>query len=407
MTPVTAYRDRRRKGHQWRYSFEYRGRRYQAPRAFRTKGLANAAERVLRDRLQRAEAGIPDLTGKSPSFTRWAGVVYDYAVTREQLSDPASLDRNLRKMLQFWGERPTDPATRIPGAPYHDLTLEAPLHDGSWLLKFEEWMDGLALAGGTKNHLRSAASKCYRVAMLPLYRGQTGITANPFVGIRRDPPRRRLAVFTRAQLRAVLLEAPPFLRMAIRLAVLAPELRVSNIAALRWSHLDEALTWIRMGYEHKTARKTARPLVVPVTATLRAFLEHERQNQPGGCLAVVQRAGQPVTRFVIQDALVAACAAADVPYGRAEDHGVTFHSLRHTARTILAERDVSDAKAQEALGHTTPQMSAWYKHLAPVHKREPLEQLAADLGATLEEPSPGSAPPAALQSYRRSRRSST
>lgn len=378
---MTAFKEPDRKTLKWRFQFWYKRTRYRSPRGFRTKELCEQAERALRDRLVRLDYGIPEPAGAGPTFTRWAGVVYDYAVHREHLRDPGSLDINLRKILRFWGHAPHDASKRIPGAPYHGLTLDAPIRDGAWLLKFEEWMTAEGMAGSTKNHCRSACSKLYRVALLAEYRVQTGITANPFRGILRDPPVRRDVVFTPEQLQAVLQAAPTYLRTAMRIAALAPELRISNIAALRWSHLDAHLKWIRLA-DHKTARMTQKPLVTPVVPQLRRYLLDVRARQPEGCEAVVDRNGEPVSRFVLKDELERACAEAGVLYGK-KHGGVTFHTIRHTAITTMAEIGIPDNQRQQAVGHSALATTAGYTHMTPRHKIDPLTKLAREIEPSL------------------------
>lgn len=82
----------------------------------------------------------------------------------------------------------------------------------------------------------------------------------------------------------------------------------------------------------------------------------------------------------IDTGLKAACRAAGVPYGRAVPGGVTFHTLRHSALTFLAELGVPDALRKDAGGHTTYAMVQHYTHLAAHHLVEPLRQLADHLG---------------------------
>jgi integrase len=370
-------------GRGWRYDFQLYGHRYRSPRGHRTKKACDKAERALRDRIQDAADGVPNRKpGHGPRFSQWAGVTYDYAVKRRKLSDAETFDRNLRCVLRFFGAKPKDPAKIVEGEPYHDLTLDAPIRDGAWLMRFEAWMERKGLAGSTKNHYRSACSRIYATAMLPEYRTQTGITSNPFRGILRDPPVRRDATFSPDQLRAILAIAPDWLGLAIQIALMAPKLRLGKVLALRWDeHFDRELTWIRIGV-HKTPGRDKRPLVTYVTPQLRTLLEAARKKAPK-VPWVIHRAGDPLTKRMLQGELARVAREAGVPFGMKEAEGVTFHSLRHTAATELAALGISSALRKDAVGHLTMQMVDHYTHLRPTHEIAPLQLLSESFAGTL------------------------
>jgi integrase len=371
-------------GRRWRFDFVLYKQRHRAPRGFRIKALCDAAERALRDRLMAKAAGIPEPAATAPSFTRWASITYDYAVTRKHLSDPASFDRNLRQILRFWGDRPSDPSKIVKGATYHGLRLDAPIRDGGWLLKFEQWMEAQGWAGSTKNHRRSACSRLYAVAMAPEYRQQTGITQNPFVGIPRDPTRRREEAFTREQVAALFAAAPPTLRTAMLIALLAPALRIGNIVGLRWTDIQGA--WIRVA-SHKTAGRTRRSLVSPIVPALAAHLATLPREGP----YVVQEFGWAVSQKALGLYMRKAVEAIGLRYGP-ELGAYSFHSLRHTAQTLMAEMGIGPEQRKEAVGHLTLEMAMHYTHLTPLHRIAPLTQFADSLSGILP------APPAAMPS---------
>jgi integrase len=129
---------------------------------------------------------------------------------------------------------------------------------------------------------------------------------------------------------------------------------------------------------HKTVAKIKRPLVIPISVQLRRVLEDARRRAPGKF--VITYRGRPVA--TIRGGLKAAALAAGVPYGRFIENGVTFHTLRHTAATILAELDVSESKRKSVMGHEHLGTTQKYTHLRPVHELPPLEQLSAALPLT-------------------------
>jgi integrase len=164
-------------------------------------------------------------------------------------------------------------------------------------------------------------------------------------------------------------------RLALAIGALAPKLRLGNILALeRARHLDASLQFITV-HQHKTVVKTRRPLVVPISEQLRAVLKYAQQRAPGRF--VVSYRHKPVKS--IRGGLRAAAKAAGVQYGRAFDNGVTFHTLRHTAATILAELDVSEAKRQSAMGHRHLATTQKYTHLRPMNEIPTIEALSAAL----------------------------
>jgi integrase len=49
--------------------------------------------------------------------------------------------------------------------------------------------------------------------------------------------------------------------------------------------------------------------------------------------------------------------------GKRDESGLSFHSLRHTAVTLLKEAGVPHAVVQELIGHDSEQMSEHYTHV--------------------------------------------
>lgn len=65
------------------------------------------------------------------------------------------------------------------------------------------------------------------------------------------------------------------------------------------------------------------------------------------------------------------------------DVGVTFHTLRHTHASWLAQKDVTEATIARQLGHTSTQMTKRYSHLSDVHMRQTVQKLPSFSTATL------------------------
>ncbi|HYE17064.1 MAG TPA: tyrosine-type recombinase/integrase, partial [Tepidisphaeraceae bacterium] len=239
--------------------------------------------------------------------------------------------------------------------------------DPDWLTKFEAWMDARGIAGGTKNSYRSAVSGMYRLALRPQWRKKTHVLANPMAGTERDARRSRTGTLTIDQLRAWITAAPPHVKLALAVGALAPKLRLSSILNLRWGvNIPKALDFITV-YDHKTIRHTDEPQVMPIDPQLQTILGP--LWKPSGY--VITFRGEPVKD--IKTALRRAAKDAGIDYGRAS---ITFHSLRHTMATLLAELGVPERQRQEVMGWLDAQTAQGYTHLRPTHERQPLALLS-------------------------------
>lgn len=372
---MTVWFDKARGG--YRYDFWLFNQRHTYARSFETEREALDAEAELRRSLRRQHAGLePTTRAESPRFVEVADAYYEYAKDHHLVSDLDALDNTQFVILQFFGPKPADPARQREGAPYYDLRLQDPIDDPSWILKFESWMKRRGISGATKNRYRSAASRLYWFAMLPERRLASGVTMNPFRGLRRDKEFPRDVILTPNQIRAVMAAAPYHLRLAIVIAALAPKLRMANILSLRWkTSFDAGLTQIRVA-QHKTRGHTGRPLVQPLSAQLRRILEEAKRRQPKKVPWVIYFRRQRVAS--VTKALIHACKDAKVTYGRTRN-GATFHTIRHSAATLLAQLGVPEGLRKDVMGHRSIQTTQGYTHLSPVHEQGPLEQLSQQL----------------------------
>lgn len=378
---MTVWFDKTRGG--WRYDFWLFNERHTYPRTFESEREATDAEAELRRSLRRQRAGLEPLEPiekpLSPRFTEIAGAYCTYAKDEQLVSRMDALMNTLFVILQFFGAKPADEKKVREGAPYHDLRLQDPIDDPEWILKFETWLKRRGIAGATKNRYRSACSRLYWFAMLPEHRKASGITFNPFRGIRRDKEFARDVVLTPKQIRAIMAASPPHLRLAIVIASLAPKLRLSNILQLKWdTGFDAELTTIRI-QQHKTHGHTRKPMIAPISEQLRRVLlvaKTRRQKKRPWVIHFRAKRRQPIKS--ITKALIKACADAGVTYGRAKN-GATFHTIRHSAATLLAQLGVSEGLRKDVMGHLSIQTTQGYTHLNPIHERAPLEQLSQQL----------------------------
>jgi hypothetical protein len=134
-------------GRTFSYDFRWRGERYIGNTGQTTKTDAQAAEAEIKRTLRLKAAGLLAVPpAPSPRFQEWSEIYYDDVRTRrrDHIKRPERIEGLVRCVLRFFGQRPA-PQVRgklaaIPGEPYHDLRLSAPIDDPMWLLKFEDWM---------------------------------------------------------------------------------------------------------------------------------------------------------------------------------------------------------------------------------------------------------------------------
>ena len=222
----------------------------------------------------------------------------------------------------------------------------------------------------TRNHYRSVLRGLYRTALLRAYRTVCGLTVNPFRDVPRETVVERTVTIAVSELRRWLRGASYHIRLAVAIAALAPKLRLSNVLALTWAeHLDPDLRFITV-HRHKTLATLKRPQVVPISDQLRVILRDARQRTH---TYVVEYRQRPIK--TIRCGLQEAARRAGLPYGRAIG-GITFHTLRHTAASLLAELGEPEAIRKEVMGHRNIATTQRYTHLRPVHEIPAHEHLA-------------------------------
>jgi len=375
---MTVFRSSDRKA--YRYDFCFNGRRHQGSTKQVRKADAELWESKLKLQLRQQLGGVASLSaGDTPAIQEWAEIYYTDVEPR--LRHPERVADILRVVLRFWGRKPARATAKnraYQHEPYHDLHLGDPIADPYWVVRFEAWMAARQQSGQTRNQYRSTLSQLFDLAMQPAYRARTGVILNPFRGIRRDPPRRRVTTVSVDELRAWLAAASYHVRLAMGIAALAPTLRLGNILALTWAaHLDRDLTRITVP-EHKTMADTGQPLVVLVSAQLRAILLDARRRSPS--TSVVNYRGRPVE--TITGGVARAAARAGLTYGRA--NGVTFHTLRHAMASLFARLSdvdggpaLSESQRMRLMGHSRLETTQIYTHLAGADQQPHLERLSA------------------------------
>jgi integrase len=148
------------------------------------------------------------------------------------------------------------------------------------------------------------------------------------------------------------------------------------------------LTWRAVNFETGeiafTARKTGRRIVLPLVQPLGDYLASLPGNDnPDAFIfpraASAKRTGSLSNRFheVLVDAgLVEPRRATGKGRGSAREMSeISFHSLRHSAVTMLKASGVSDVLAREIVGHESAAVSRAYTHLSTDDLRSAMQRL--------------------------------
>jgi integrase len=200
----------------------------------------------------------------------------------------------------------------------------------------------------------------------------------------RNRPEERRRPLTIDEIRSVLAIADPEWGSLIRLGLYTGQ-RLADLALLKWSNVDLERGEIRL-----TTSKTGRRLIIPIAEPLREFLESllgsDDLSAPlhPKAFNTLHKDGRTAglsNQFV---SLLAQAGLREEQTHKGRSIGrsarrqvsaLSFHSLRHTAVSLLKDAGIPQATVQELIGHDSEQMSALYTHVG----REALEKAAAAL----------------------------
>ena len=190
--------------------------------------------------------------------------------------------------------------------------------------------------------------------------------------------------FTLPELRRILEVATDEWRGMILFGIYTGQ-RLGDIAALTWQNVDLQREELRL-VTGKTGRRQIIPLAPPLLRYVEALPAGDKPDAPlfPRIYDIAQRhqhAGNLSNEFF--NTLVAAGLAQKKTHkttgkGRAakrEQNEISFHSLRHTATSLLKSAGVSDAVAMEFVGHDSATVSRQYTHIST----EALKHAAAKL----------------------------
>ena len=164
--------------------------------------------------------------------------------------------------------------------------------------------------------------------------------------------------------------------------------RLGDLARLTWRAVN-----LEQGEIAFTARKTGRRIVLPLVQSLSDYLASLPVSDNPNAFIFPRAAGAPRTASLsnqFREILVAAglvepreyeatgrrSAAADKARSHAREASeISFHSLRHSAVTMLKASGLSDFFAREIVGHDSAAVSRQYSHLSTDDLRNAMQRL--------------------------------
>ena len=190
--------------------------------------------------------------------------------------------------------------------------------------------------------------------------------------------------FTIPELKSVLDVATPEWQSLIKFGLYTGQ-RLADLASLTWSNIDMQRSEIRL-----VTRKRDKTILVPIAGPLRNHILSLPRSDPKapihpqayGIIAREDRSATISNQFA--DMLAAVGLRPRKSHEgtgkkgrntRRDMNALSFHSLRHTAVSLLKDAGVPEAVVMEMVGHDSEQMSAHYTHVG----REALAKAAEAL----------------------------
>lgn len=163
--------------------------------------------------------------------------------------------------------------------------------------------------------------------------------------------------------------------------------RLSDLARLRWSNLD-----LDQGELRLQTAKTGRVVIIPLATPLQQHIatltigKGELFIHPRAASHVKHETGQAAALSRQFGKILAAAGFREATdhsakkNGRAGRHDIatlSFHSLRHTATSLMKNAGIASAIVQDIIGHESAEISAHYTHVDKTAKQKALDTLPA------------------------------
>lgn len=202
------------------------------------------------------------------------------------------------------------------------------------------------------------------------------ITSNPCenaekVAVRRSDDFNVLAV---EQVHAVAREAPTGVLQAMFLTAAFTGLRMGELLALRWRHVDftNRIVHVQRNYVEgvedtpKSHRRRSVPLSDQAAVALDQLSRREDFTAPDD-LVFSNEVGEHADDDQVRDAFYDALDAAGLGHLREGEDPIVFHDTRHTFGTQCAAKGIDLRRIQSWMGHADIQTTMRYLHYVPAH----------------------------------------
>ena len=228
----------------------------------------------------------------------------------------------------------------------------------------------LNLSSTTVNHRIKTLRMIFKAAARDWF-----ITENPVEyveGIKKNGRGKRRP-FTIPELKAVLAVAQDEWRSLIKFGLYTGQ-RLGDLALLEWRNIDFERDELRL-----VTRKTGKPLIIPMAPPLREYLlsvSHPEDEQipihPKTHATVNRTKGRVATLsnqfadLLAQAGLREKIVHTSTGKGRNSTRRgseLSFHSLRHTAVSLLKDAGIPQAAVMELIGHESVDVSHQYTHV--------------------------------------------
>lgn len=157
--------------------------------------------------------------------------------------------------------------------------------------------------------------------------------------------------------------------------------RLKDLAGLTWDKVDLEAEEIRLATS-KTGRRQFIPMAKPLTAYFRARRSSSKQSsavfpefhpyavKDGGSAQLSADFREVLAKANLVEARSSKKESTGKGRGAARQKSeISFHSLRHTATSLLKKAGVAEAVARDLIGHDTVAMSNNYTHIPDESKR--------------------------------------
>jgi integrase len=226
-------------------------------------------------------------------------------------------------------------------------------------IAFRDRCTGLGRTPSSVTNLLKCLSAAFESA-----KKEGSIPHNPWnaVPVLKDPEKRRRQVFTPQQIRALIDAASESWRGLILFGYFTG-LRLQDIVNLKWENLD-----IESGMLRITARKTNKDVTLALHPDLRGWLEVQKKLSGEGYVLEelknksATHLSRSFTRFMGRAGVTGELIRKAKGNSGHNLSGLTFHSLRHTFISAMANAGVSEELRMEIVGQATGAVHKIYTH---------------------------------------------